>query len=76
MKVDLGLLDINKLPRASSSQGNHDGQSLGDAESYVGDADKVSSTTLFGTWHAADLKLNMSISNAFRLDFPRESKKL
>ena len=61
MQVDLGLLDIDELPRMRSPEGNHDGQRLRDAEPHVGDADKVSAPPCFGRGMPPDAKLDLSI---------------
>ena len=76
MEVDFGLLDIDELTGTGSSQGDHDGQRLRDAETHVGDADEVVSATLLGTRHAPDPKLDLSVVHPFRLDLPGQAEHL
>ncbi len=52
MQVNLGLFNINELPRIRGSESHHDGQGLRDSEPDVGDADEVVGAALLRTRQA------------------------
>ena len=74
MQVDLGLLDVDKLPRVGGPKGDHDRQRLRNAEPHVGDADQVAGAPLLRTRHSTDAKLDLRVVDRFRLDLPGETE--
>ncbi len=76
VEVDLRLLQIDKLPRLGGSERDDDRQSLGHAESDVGDIDEIFRASPPWVRKTTHFNLDPGCVDSLRLHLPREAQPL